>query len=313
MPGNTCNVIVFLFRSLTRPLTALLKFAVIIIALGAVTGCVTVPSETMIAARNTGDAAARHRTDECTSALTVAAHGDPERANAPVSDTTLSLLSWNIYKAQRPGWENDLRRFADGKDLVLLQEAISDAKFLDTLNGNGIGWEMVQAFQVNGTGAGVLTGARIAPAGSCSLRTAEPVIRLPKSTLVSRFPLPGSTPPLVVANLHGINFSTGVASYHRQFARLRETLAGHSGPLLVVGDFNSWSKSRERVVADFAAALGLRQADLQGQPTGRFFGHVMDHIFYRGLEVLDARAVAVTSSDHNPIMATFRVAKGARP
>lgn len=45
------------------------------------------------------------------------------------------------------------------------------------------------------------------------------------------------------------------------------------------------------------------------QPTARFFGHKVDHIFYRGLDLLDSRAVPVTSSDHDPLMATFRLAE----
>jgi endonuclease/exonuclease/phosphatase (EEP) superfamily protein YafD len=293
-----------------RPLTALLKNIATVISLCTLTGCVAVPPDTTIASRHNGDSTARHRAEECAPAPTVAVQGNPGPDSASASDRTFSLLSWNIYKAQRPGWEIDLRRFADGKDLVLLQEAISDVKFLDTLNGSGIGWEMVHAFQINDTTAGVLTGARIAPAGSCGLRVAEPVIRLPKSVLVSRFPISGSAQPLVVANLHGIN--SGFDGYRRQLARLREVLAGHTGPLLVVGDFNTWSAAREKVVADFAVSLGLRQANLRRQPS-RFFGRVIDHIFYRGLEMLDSGAVPVTSSDHDPLMATFRLARGNPP
>jgi endonuclease/exonuclease/phosphatase (EEP) superfamily protein YafD len=117
---------------------------------------------------------------------------------------------------------------------------------------------------------------------------------------------------LAVANLHAINVTVGLDSYGQQLTRLRETLAGHAGPLIVVGDFNCWTPGRERIVSEFAQSLGLRQADLYAQPARRFFGRAIDHIFYRNLELLDARAVAVSSSDHDPLVATFRFAREHR-
>jgi endonuclease/exonuclease/phosphatase (EEP) superfamily protein YafD len=38
-----------------------------------------------------------------------------------------------------------------------------------------------------------------------------------------------------------------------------------------------------------------------------FLGHQLDHIYTRGLEVVASNAMEVTSSDHNPVMATLRL------
>ena len=38
-----------------------------------------------------------------------------------------------------------------------------------------------------------------------------------------------------------------------------------------------------------------------------FFGKQLDHIFVRGLAMVDSSATEVTSSDHNPVAATLRL------
>jgi endonuclease/exonuclease/phosphatase (EEP) superfamily protein YafD len=43
-----------------------------------------------------------------------------------------------------------------------------------------------------------------------------------------------------------------------------------------------------------------------------FFGHQLDHILVRGLDVVDAEAIPVESSDHNPVRATFRLRERPR-
>jgi endonuclease/exonuclease/phosphatase (EEP) superfamily protein YafD len=287
-------------RSLTRLFLAA--------AACAVAGCVSIPP-TLVASQESQGDTARQYDAECPSPAV--APGSMQRVSAtPLRGDTFSLLSWNIHKLARAGWENDLRALAVRKDLVLLQEATADAALGAALRDNGVDWEMLHAFTINGHAAGVLTAARATPARSCGLRVPEPVIRLPKTALVSYFPLAGSNSTLAVANLHGINVTFGLESYGLQLARLRETLAGHDGPLIVVGDFNCWTGGRERVMSEFAQSLGLRQADLYAQPARRFFGRAIDHIFYRNLELVEARAVAVSSSDHDPLVATFRIARG---
>ena len=39
----------------------------------------------------------------------------------------------------------------------------------------------------------------------------------------------------------------------------------------------------------------------------RFLGQQVDYVFVRGLDVVDAEAPAVESSDHNPVIATLRL------
>ena len=60
---------------------------------------------------------------------------------------------------------------------------------------------------------------------------------------------------------------------------------------------------------DVASRLGLAEVALPGNARSRFLGREVDHISVRGLAPVAAYAVAVTSSDHNPVLATLRAGK----
>ena len=42
-----------------------------------------------------------------------------------------------------------------------------------------------------------------------------------------------------------------------------------------------------------------------------FLGKQLDHVYARGLDLVDADAIPVKSSDHNPVRVTFRLARHA--
>ena len=55
------------------------------------------------------------------------------------------------------------------------------------------------------------------------------------------------------------------------------------------------------------ARLGMTEIAFKEDRRTLFMGKQLDHIYTRGLEIVDAEAIPVTSSDHNPVRATFRV------
>jgi len=60
-------------------------------------------------------------------------------------------------------------------------------------------------------------------------------------------------------------------------------------------------------VAENAARLGLTELKLATDRRALFFGRHFDRIFIRGLQMIDADAIPVDSSDHNPVVATLRI------
>jgi endonuclease/exonuclease/phosphatase (EEP) superfamily protein YafD len=229
-------------------------------------------------------------------------------ALAPALPPTFRLASWNIHKGFDAGWPADLTRIVAADDVVLLQEAWLDDTLRATLEGAGRAWRMTGAFLLNGRDAGVLTAARAPPLAACTVRTWEPLLGVPKSALVARFRVEGRAATLAVANVHAINFTLSAqGAYREQLDAVRAELAAHEGPIVLAGDFNTWSDERVATVESVTRGLGLAAVAFRPDARARFSEHAVDYIFVRGLDVIDARAVAVTSSDHNPVFATLRV------
>jgi endonuclease/exonuclease/phosphatase (EEP) superfamily protein YafD len=207
-----------------------------------------------------------------------------------------------MHKGEDAGWETDLARFAADHHLVLLQEAVMTDAVRNVLEKAGHDWVMAGAFALYGEERGVLTAARARALDACTLRSFEPLLPLPKSALVARFRL-DDTATMAVANLHGINFTLGLERFREQLEAVAAELARHQGPVILGGDFNTWSESRHAVLVEIAARLGLVSV-LIDDPDGRrrTFGRHLDHFYFRGFRLVRASSPHVKSSDHNPIL-----------
>ena len=222
----------------------------------------------------------------------------------------IRLVTWNIHKQADTGSDRDLARLAADHDVVLLQEVTLTDEIREILRSTGLRWVMASSFLYYDTDIGVITASRAIPVANCTLRVVEPLILLPKSSVVSWLPIAGSTRTLAVANLHSINFSLSLETYEEQLAQVVEALASHEGPIVLAGDLNTWSDARLAAVKSAAARLRLTEIPFK-EGRSRFYGRELDHILVRGLEVVSATAFAVKSSDHNPVAAELRVI-GAR-
>lgn len=220
----------------------------------------------------------------------------------------LRVLSWNLHKNDDPGWDADLARFAAESDLLLIQEAALTPALRATLDASGHAhWALAGAWGLGGVETGVLSASRVAPLAACVQRAVEPLLQLPKAALIARYALQGSDAVLAAANLHAINFTLGLAEYRAQLDALVGELAGHRGPIVVGGDFNTWSQARLEALHDAMNRLGLTAVLPQTDARTRVLGMQIDFVFVRGLEVVALSTPQVTSSDHNPLLATLRV------
>ncbi len=232
---------------------------------------------------------------------------------------TITVLNWNIYKGRKQNWLADFRRFSHQHDLVILQEAHLGNELKKTLHENALHWTMNTAFFYRKKATGVMIASRVKPINSYGFRNKEPIIRLPKTTLINYYPIANCSQTLLVANIHSVNFTLGTAVYHRQLHELVTIIDQHSGPVIVAGDFNSWSRSRLFLIESMKKTLSLHALDdaldsdaypdSMGHHKTRIFGKTIDHVFYRGLELIDQQVWPVDSSDHNPIRVRFRVNK----
>ncbi len=104
-----------------------------------------------------------------------------------------------------------------------------------------------------------------------------------------------------------INFTFDLVGYRAQLEKAVEVISQHRGPLIISGDFNSWNKMRQKLVVDTMQELGAKEVVFDTDQRTTFMGQRVDHIFYRKLVPLEAFTEKVTTSDHNPMLVTFRL------
>lgn len=244
---------------------------------------------------------ANHR--NCLEALS--AESPPPPGDA-LNGQAIRILSWNIQKSSQPGWVEDLHRLATGADLVLLQEAILEAELRDKLEGE---YHAVFApgYVTEDYHSGVFTASRVAPQAHCTLSHQEPWLGTPKATNISRYPIAGHPDQLLVVNLHGVNFSLNSTALAQQLNDASKLVSQHRGPVIFSGDFNTWSDAHMGALQAIMNRLGLHGLEFPDDQRTRVFGNTLDHIYIRGLRVLEAGTAQVTSSDHNPVFATLAV------
>jgi len=221
----------------------------------------------------------------------------------------ISVLNWNVYKGSGNNWNDDFKLLSQDRDILIIQEARLDETLHQILDDQGFHWDLTSAFRYRNSQVGVMTASKVKPIDLCSIHSKEPFIRLPKTLLVSLYLLAGSSKILLVANLHGINFTLGTKLYQQQIHHLQQVLQQHDGPMIVAGDFNSWSDDRVYIIEQLEQELSLEALEYQNHNRTRIFGKAIDHIFYRGLTPTDITIPQVSSSDHNPIIVSFSVNK----
>lgn len=246
----------------------------------------------------------------------------------PVLDSqSIRLLVWNIHK--EGNLESLQREFAQLWDtqkpnLILLQEVRLDKASTALFNGQKhYGWELsANIYQPKLTAySGVFTAATAAPLDSRALlsEAREPLLGSAKPKLLSRFPLSNSDLTLLVLNIHAINFQLGIKTIEAQLALFKQRVQEHQGPVIVAGDFNSWSKKRLALIEQAAADMQLVQIDFGPQAAylATTFGHPLDHIFYSNqyLDLIESSVDVfelLSSSDHRALYAEFTLRRPAQ-
>jgi endonuclease/exonuclease/phosphatase (EEP) superfamily protein YafD len=218
------------------------------------------------------------------------------------------VLNWNSHKGSNNEWQEDIERLSSRSDLIVLQEAYLTDVLQGLLNKNQYTWDITKAFTYNDIYTGVLTASRIKPDFLCSFRVPEPLSGIPKTVLVTRYPLAGTDASLVMVNIHMINFSLGLSAYRAQLEEIVEVVSQHRGPLIVAGDFNTWNAERLKALTEFTQELGAKAVTFATDNRVTFMGKHLDHILYRQLVPHGSFTEKVTTSDHNPMLVTFRLA-----
>jgi endonuclease/exonuclease/phosphatase (EEP) superfamily protein YafD len=228
------------------------------------------------------------------------------------------IAVWNTFKGQRERYYDFLTDNAQHAELILLQEFLHDpvleARHRELFAGRDA--QMAISFYTrrnHGSPTGVCTVSRVRSVKNLFLlsRYLEPVTRTPKMAMCTYYPLdhPGCLPEqsLLVLNSHGINFRLR-RPFLDQMLQFEEKLRHHTGPIILVGDFNTWEKGRVRILEMVARSIGLSHVRF---PAGikAVRGHELDRVYIRGGEATDQRVFANTAaSDHSMLSFRFTIA-----
>jgi endonuclease/exonuclease/phosphatase (EEP) superfamily protein YafD len=224
----------------------------------------------------------------------------------------IRLLVWNMYKGRYRGWSDDFQTLIQDKELVLLQESIFHTKHdLIFQNPECFEWVMARTHRSKITEAatGIKTGAVVHSSAQIFFTSPdmEPIFKIPKMLLATTYPLAGYEENLLVVNIHAVNF-VSFPKYNRQIKQIVEATESHKGPVILAGDFNTWSKLRSQSLRDIAAHIGLQEVSLTRRGRLHHFNQHLDHVFYRGLELQKAEVLLnINTSDHYPISVEFRL------
>lgn len=275
-----------------------MKISIVFIALFTMllTGCLEIPSQETLQAND-----GVRLIDRCPPVIPVS--NQPQKG----LPATFSMTVWNLHKFQRAGWQKALSNQTKRSQLLLLQESMARPAFFQLLRQANLQWQQIQAFKLEDEATGVLNASAVAAIYNCSQRELEPVSRIPKSALLSLYPLTGSASPLMVINVHGINFELGMAAYQRQMNKLFRLAEHYPGPVVLSGDFASWGKRRQAYLQNLAQQAKFAEVLPQPDQRSRFVSTPVDHLFYRGLQLLRTDVQDTNASDHNPLWAEFSV------
>ena len=216
----------------------------------------------------------------------------------------LKILSWNIRKSSMTDWYKDFEVFSQQRNLILLQEGTQKLEIPTALE-HLISAELAQGYKKGSKQTGVMTLSSSTPIKSCFLSYQEPWLRSPKTALLSWFSIAGEDNPLLTINLHSVNFAFGTKDFAAQLSALSEMITRHKGPLIIAGDFNTWSKERLVFLQRYALQHRIESVSFDIDERTTIFKQPIDHIFYRDLIMVKSKTLKTQSSDHNPLFAEF--------
>lgn len=229
----------------------------------------------------------------------------------------LGIAVWNTFKGKRERYYDFLSARTAGNDLILLQEfrhsPVLEASHRDLFARRDAGMAVsfyTQPNQQAPTGVCTIASARAIKTLFLLSRYLEPVTRTPKMAMCTYYAIEDSgCPPeqaLLVLNSHGINFRLR-RPFLDQMLQFEAQLRHHAGPIILVGDFNTWEKGRVRILEAVARSIGLAHIRFpEGIRTVR--GHELDRVYVRGGEAVQQNVfVNPAASDHSMLSFQFIV------
>jgi endonuclease/exonuclease/phosphatase (EEP) superfamily protein YafD len=246
-----------------------------------------------------------------------------------IKGPTIRLLSWNIHKeGNEKNWINDILNTdcTRNPDIILFQEAKLNAGLKYVLKVKNLDWRFVANAIKNKEYTGVLTASQSVSLNDIPLISdeKEPMAETPKAILITSYLVNtnGINTPLLVANVHGLNF-VAHKDFYQQIEKLYQALLPHvkEMAIIVAGDFNAWSSKRVSILNEYFSKLDLKEVTtLQNVTTSSWFVRLftlegklpLDRVYYSHKKLVlnecESKVLdCVHSSDHKPLYMEFLI------
>jgi endonuclease/exonuclease/phosphatase (EEP) superfamily protein YafD len=235
---------------------------------------------------------------------------------------SFKILSWNIEKQDNPNWYSAFQSFLNkdnSPNIILLQEAKLNNDLRDKVKNKY--WGFSPNLYSKGFYSGVLIASDIQPISMIPKISngREPVFPFAKSMLFNIYKI-SPNKELLVVNIHALNFTAikfwNIGSeFDEQIMLISNLVKNHNGPVIVAGDFNTWSSKRMSFLDSTLSKAGLIKNNF-GNSKSKITtcplpflcnSNPLDHIFYRGLTPKLSRVELNKNSDHNPLIVEFDI------
>jgi endonuclease/exonuclease/phosphatase (EEP) superfamily protein YafD len=229
----------------------------------------------------------------------------------------LEVVVWNTFKGKRDRYYDFLAQQTADADLILLQEfrhdPLLEASHSEMFVGRDAGMAVsfyTRPNQEAPTGVCTISAVRARKTRFLLSRYAEPVTKTPKMAMCTYYPVGSLDCPaedaLLVLNSHGINFRLR-RPFLDQMLQFEAQLRHHAGPIILVGDFNTWEKGRVRILEALARSINLTHIRF---PPGikAVRGHELDRVYVRGGAATQQRVMVNSgASDHSMLAFKFSI------
>lgn len=220
---------------------------------------------------------------------------------------SIKVMVWNIHKGNDEGFKEDFISYGADRDIFLIQEMYQQKKVMKTLAAMpdvrfDVGISFKYRFKKGKPYSGTMIGSTVKPSKVTLSRSKdkEPVVLTYKVLTIGKYPIEGHE-DLMIINIHGMNVTSNKAFY-RQVNDAINAMAGHEGPIIFAGDFNTNRQPRiDYLQRNLVKRLGFD--DMQFRNDERMRSAItkltIDFTFTRGLDVTDSEVLGhLNSSDH---------------
>ena len=268
-----------------------------------------------IVRRRIRNAAYRLRPEQPAEGLEYISMASEARKSFFSKGSALEVVVWNTLKGRRESYYDFLAAHTANAELILLQEfrhdPLLEASHREVFVGRDAGLAVsfyTRPNQAAPTGVCTISSVRSSKSMLLLSRYFEPVTRTPKAAICTYYPIEApDCPPeqaLLVLNSHGINFRLR-RPFLDQMLQFEAQLRHHAGPIILVGDFNTWERGRVRILEGVARSINLTHIRF---PPGikAVSGHELDRVYVRGGEAVQPRVLTNSAaSDHSMLSFKF--------